>query len=63
MSRDRLFNMRMNEEECARLSRIADYYGLNHASVIRMLLAREDRALSERQGFTKAKKTTKKTKG
>lgn len=45
VARERLFNIRLSEEEAARLDRLASHYGLNAAGVIRMLLKREDDAL------------------
>ncbi len=43
--RERLFTMRMSEEEHVRLERVAVHYGLNAAGLIRMLLKREERTL------------------
>lgn len=62
--RDRLFTIRMSDEETARLDRIARNYGLNQAGVIRMLIKREDDALggppqAESSKFTKASKARK----
>ena len=45
--KDRLFTMRMSEDEYVRLSRVAERYGLNSAGVIRMLLKREDDAIPQ----------------
>jgi hypothetical protein len=39
--RDRLFTIRMNPEETARLEMLAAHYGLTAAGVVRMLLKRE----------------------
>ena len=44
--RERMFTLRMSEEETARLDRVARHYGLNAAGVVRMLLKREDDALN-----------------
>lgn len=38
MSRGRLFNLRMNDAESARLKLVAEHYGLSLADTIRMLL-------------------------
>lgn len=43
--REKLFNMRLSEDEAARLARLADHYGLNAAGVIRMLLKERAREL------------------
>ncbi len=56
VARDRLFNMRLSEEEAGRLERIAAHYGLNAAGAIRMLLKREDDALRAAASATKASK-------
>lgn len=40
--RERLFTMRVSEEEAARFDRVAKHYGLNVAGVVRMLMKRED---------------------
>jgi hypothetical protein len=45
-ARERLFNMRMSDEEWSRIERLSAHYGLNAASVIRMLLKREADSLS-----------------
>ena len=39
--REKLFTMRMSEEESLRLETVARHYGLNAAGVIRMLVKRE----------------------
>jgi hypothetical protein len=39
--RERLFTMRMNDEESDRLETVARHYGLNGAGVLRMLVKRE----------------------
>lgn len=39
--REKLFTMRMSDEESARLDAVARHYGLNAAGVIRMLVKRE----------------------
>ena len=46
MAREKLFNMRMSEDESARVARVAAHYGLNAASLFRMLVKREDDALA-----------------
>lgn len=46
--RERLFTMRMSEEEHERMERIAAHYGINAASLLRMMLKREEAALAER---------------
>jgi len=43
--RERLFNLRMSDDEFARLEAIASHYGINGAGVVRMLLKREVDAL------------------
>ena len=44
MMREKLFTIRMTDDERARAERVAKHYGLNVAGVIRMLLKREDDA-------------------
>ena len=46
LAREKLFNMRMSEEEWARLERVCAHLGVNAAGVIRMLVKREDDKLS-----------------
>jgi antitoxin component of RelBE/YafQ-DinJ toxin-antitoxin module len=41
MPRDRLFTMRLNAEENARLDTVAKHYGLSASEVLRMILKRE----------------------
>ena len=48
VARLKLFNMRMNESEWARVERLADHYGLDAAGLIRFLLKRDDDALEYR---------------
>lgn len=43
--REKLFTMRMSEEESLRLETVARHYGLNAAGLIRMLLKREHDAV------------------
>ncbi len=63
VARDRLFNMRLSEDEAARLERLATHYGLNAAGVIRMLLKREDDLIRATAGSaTTARKATTKQK-
>jgi predicted DNA-binding protein len=47
MAREKLFNMRMSEDEQARLEALASHYALNAAGVIRMLIKREADRLVE----------------
>jgi hypothetical protein len=49
--RERLFTMRMSGEEAERLDLVAAHYGLNAASLIRMLLKREETALKVPPNF------------
>ncbi|MEO7033684.1 MAG: hypothetical protein ABI548_07375 [Polyangiaceae bacterium] len=50
--RERLFTMRMSEEESSRLEEVSKYYALNAAGVIRMLVKREhDNLRTEATGF------------
>ena len=46
MPRERQLNIRMNEEEAARFARVAAHYTLNAAQLIRMLVKREDDAIT-----------------
>ncbi len=46
MAREKLFNMRMNDEEWERVARVATHYGLNAASLFRMLVKKEDDTLT-----------------
>jgi hypothetical protein len=41
LMRERMFTMRLSEQESLRLDQVADHYGLNAANLIRMLLKRE----------------------
>ena len=43
--RERLFTIRMNEEESARLDALAGHFGLSAAGVVRMLLKDKEREL------------------
>jgi hypothetical protein len=43
--RDKTFNMRISAEEAARIDKIASFYELSEASVIRMLIKREADAI------------------
>ena len=45
--RERLFTMRMSEEEALRLEEVSKHYALNAAGVIRMLVKREHDTLVE----------------
>ena len=54
--RERMFTMRLSDEESARLESVAAHYGLNAAGVLRMLVKREADALA-----AAAEKKTKKT--
>jgi hypothetical protein len=56
VARDKLFNMRMSEEEWGRLEFLTEHYGLNAAGVLRMLLKREADAVQ-----AKARETSKKS--
>ena len=40
-----MFTIRFNEEEIARLEKVAHHYGLTWAAAIRMLLRREEDAI------------------
>ena len=44
--REKVFNLRLSDEEAARLDAIATHYGLNAAGVIRMLVKREHDAIT-----------------
>jgi hypothetical protein len=44
--RERMFTMRLSEDESHRLDRLAGHYGLNAAGLFRMLLKREERVLA-----------------
>lgn len=43
--RQRIFNMRLSDEEGARLDKLASHYGINAAELIRMLLKREEKTV------------------
>lgn len=58
--REKLFNMRMSVDEWERLDRLAKHYGLNAASMIRMLVMDRERDLG--LTVTPAKKTPTKKK-
>jgi hypothetical protein len=48
MGRERTFNIRLSEEEWARLDFLATHYGLNAAAMIRMLLKKEENEVRAR---------------
>ena len=41
LMRERLFTMRLSDEESSRLDEVSKHYGLNAAGLIRMLVKRE----------------------
>ena len=43
MGRDRLFNVRLNDEEWNRIERLCGFYGVNAATLVRLLLKKEER--------------------
>ena len=45
--RERLFTMRLSDEESARLDDVSKHFGLNAAGTIRMLVKREHDGLAE----------------
>jgi len=47
-TRENLFTMRMSDEERQRLEQIATHYGANGATVVRMLLTKEEREMNSR---------------
>ena len=53
-ARPKQFNIRLSKTEWSQCSSIADYYGLNTASLIRMLLKREERQIENEKspGYT-----------
>jgi predicted DNA-binding protein len=57
--RERLFTMRMSEEEHARLNEVSKHYGLNAAGTIRMLVKREHDGLSDARATKTPKKKPK----
>ncbi len=59
-ARERLFTMRMSDEEAARFDRVAKHYALTVAATIRMLMKREDDAIG---GASNAKRKTKRARG
>lgn len=42
MGREKTFNIRLSDDEWARLERVSTRYGLNAAAVIRFLLKKDD---------------------
>ncbi len=54
--REKLFTMRMSDEESSRLDAVAKHYGLNAAGVIRMLVKREHDGLPVQGGAELSKK-------
>ena len=60
--RQRIFNMRLSDEEGARLDKIADHYGINAAELIRMLLKREEKAVEAAAPVSVNKSKTKRGK-
>jgi hypothetical protein len=59
--REKLFTMRMSEEESSRLEIVARHYGLNAAGVIRMLIKREHDQVAREKSPTPPVVTKKKT--
>jgi predicted DNA binding CopG/RHH family protein len=55
--RERMFTMRLSEEESTRLDKLAAHYGLNAAGLIRMVLKKEERALAVETAAPKPAKT------
>jgi hypothetical protein len=53
--REKLFSMRLSEEESARIARLAERYGLNAPGMVRLLLKREDDAALAPVSAKKAK--------
>jgi hypothetical protein len=43
--REHLFTMRMSDEEWGRVEKLCAFHGINAASLLRMLLKKEERAL------------------
>jgi len=58
--RERSFNMRMTDEEWARLDALVAHYESSASAVVRFLVRREHEALGLAPGKTKSAKTTKK---
>ncbi len=58
--REKLFTMRMSQEEGNRLDAVAAHYGLNAAGVLRMLVKREFDIVHPQQGVDLAKSLIKK---
>lgn len=58
--REKLFTMRMSQEEGNRLDAVAAHYGLNAAGVLRMLVKREFDTIHPQQGLELAKALIKK---
>jgi len=54
--RERMFMLRLGTEESARLTRISEHYSLSGAGVLRMLIKREDDALTEKKPRQKTKR-------
>lgn len=61
VTRERQLNIRLSEDELRRLESLAKHYGLNIASVIRMLVKRDVDALGLASEHPQVKTTTKKT--
>lgn len=57
--RERLFTMRMSDEESGRLDAVARHYALNGAGVIRMLVKREYDAIASSSADPSGKPSTK----
>jgi predicted DNA binding CopG/RHH family protein len=55
--RERMFTMRLSEEESTRLDKLAAHYGLNAAGLIRMLLKKEERGLASELASPKPTKS------
>jgi hypothetical protein len=45
VTRDNVFNMRLNDEELARMQALADHHGVDRAGLVRILLKKEERKL------------------
>lgn len=53
--REKQFNIRLNDEEAARLEEVTKHYGLNGAGLFRMLLKREHDRIAEDEGRREAR--------
>jgi len=56
MSKDQMFRLRFDADDRARLDRIAAHYAASHSGALRMLIKREDDAITAQSATTPKRK-------